>query len=83
MKRDWLLWITFAAASVFIVVKLDNYLGREPNLMLNLIYLLATLLFVFFLGASPSCGSCRAKTLQSAAATHEVAAENMMNYELQ
>jgi hypothetical protein len=49
MKRDWLLWIVFAVASVFIVVKLDNYLGREPNLTLDLIYLLGTLLFVFFL----------------------------------
>jgi hypothetical protein len=49
MKRDWLLWIVFAVVSVFVVVKLDNYLGREPNLTLDLTYLLATLLLVFFL----------------------------------
>jgi uncharacterized membrane protein len=49
VKRDWLLWIVFAAVSVFVVVKLDNYLGREPNLTLDLTYLLATLLLVFFL----------------------------------
>jgi hypothetical protein len=49
MKRDWLLWIVFAVASVFVVVKLDNHLGREPNLTLDLTYLLATLLLVFFL----------------------------------
>jgi hypothetical protein len=49
VKRDWLLWIVFAAVSIFVVVKLDNYLGREPNLTLDLTYLLATLLLVFFL----------------------------------
>jgi nicotinamide riboside transporter PnuC len=50
MKRDWLLWIVFAVVSVFVVVKLDNYLGREPNLTLDLTYLLATLLLVFSFG---------------------------------